>query len=193
MMKKLICLFLLCAFTAVFSQKNKKVAPAPITAETAEQSNDPQVIAKFIKANPDHPKTPALKSKLIGLISPKDDYEAKPTVAPLTKDKLAKQVNRDLKDGVNDKSKQAAQVLNHLFDNNPNKKEAYVQIINKSKCNLVVKFAGRKFYNLDVKANNQNFILIDKGSYKMTTSICDAKYDATKSITKDLSITLHTR
>lgn len=191
-MKKILLFFLFFTFAA-FSCQKKKAEPAPITAESAEMSNDPKVIATFIKANPDHAKTPALKIKLIQLISPADDPEAKPKVEPMTPGKLVSQVKRDVKDGVNDKNKQTAAVLNHLFSNDINKKEAYVQIINKSSCNLVVKFSGKKFYNLDVKAKNQNFILVDKGNYKLTTSVCDAKYDTAKSISKDISITLNSR
>lgn len=191
-MKKILLFFLFFAFVAGSCQK-KKAKSAPITAETAAMSNDPQVIATFIKANPDHPQTSALKIKLIQLISPADDPVAKPKVEAMTKGKLVNQVRRDVRDGVNDKNKQTAAVLNQLFNNDVNKREAYVQIINKSACNLVVKFSGKKFYNLDVKAKNQNFILVDKGNYKMTTSVCDAKYDTAKSITKDISITLSSR
>lgn len=191
--KKIFSILFLGVFLICCAQKNKKTAPAAITAETAEMSNDPQVIAKFVKANPDHPKTQALKSKLLQMILPKEDIEAKPKVEPLTKNKLAKDIKRDVKDGVNDKNKQAARVLNHLFSNDPNKSEAYIQIVNKSKCNLVVKFTGKQFYNLDVKAKSKNFILIDKGNYKMTTKVCDSQYDSSKIINKDITITLNAK
>ena len=66
-----------------------------------------------------------------------------------------------------------------------------MQIVNKSKCNLIVKISGKRFYNLNVPANNENFILIDKGSYTVTTSVCDAKYSSNKNIGKDIVITLN--
>lgn len=191
-MKKILLFFLFFAFIAGSCQK-KKVQPAPITAESAEMSNDPKVIATFIKANPDHPKTETLKAKLYQLISPADDPEAKPKVEALSKGKLVSAVKRDIRDGVNDKNKQTAEVLTHLFNNDVNKKQAYVQIVNRSKCNLVVKFSGKKFYNLDVKAMNKNFILVDKGNYKLTTMVCDAKYDTAKGINKDITISLNSR
>ena len=90
-----------------------------------------------------------------------------------------------------EKNKRTADLLTHMFSNDPNSKEAYVQIVNKSKCNLIVKISGKKFYNLTVPANNQNFILLDKGNYTLTSSICDAKYSSSKSIKGDISITLN--
>lgn len=93
--------------------------------------------------------------------------------------------------GVSEKNKQTAALLTHMFNNDPNSKEAYVQIVNKSKCNLIVKFSGKKFYNLTVPANNENFIMVDKGKYTLTSSVCDAKYSASKNIVGDISVTLN--
>ena len=193
-MKKIYLLLILLSFHLMLAQK-KKVSTSKtaekITAQQAQMSNDPVVIAAFIKANPDDPNLPDLKIKLIELITPADDAKAKPKVEVLTKTKLSKEIKQS---GVSDKSKQAARVLNHLFDNNPNKSEAYVQIVNKSKCNMILKFSGKnKFYNLNVSANNKNYILIEKGKYELTTSICDFKYAQSKNIHKDIAITLGSR
>jgi hypothetical protein len=54
-----------------------------------------------------------------------------------------------------------------------------------------VKISGKKFYNLDVPAKNQNYILVDKGYYTLTTSVCDAKYSSVKNINKDIVVTLN--
>ncbi len=89
-----------------------------------------------------------------------------------------------------EQSKKTAAMLTHLFSTDPNNSEAYINIKNKSKCNLIVKFSGKKYYNLDVPANGQNFILIDKGDYVLTTMVCDAKYSSIKKISRDIEITL---
>ena len=117
---------------------------------------------------------------------------AKPTVKPLSTEKLKTAVKRDVASGggVSEKNKRTAALLTHMFNTDPRSKEAYIQIVNKSKCNLIVKISGKKFYNLTVPANGQNFILVDKGSYSVTTSICDAVYNQTKALTKDVIITL---
>ena len=191
-MRRLLLFFGLLSCLTLWSQrkpvnKNQNV----ITAEYAEMSNDGKVIATFIKANPDHPKTPALRSKLLCMIEmPRKEEAAKPVEKPLTPKKLETEVQRKVEAGANEKTVQAARVLNHLFDNNPNKKEAYVEITNRSKCNIVVQFKGKKFYNLNVNANTKNYILIDKGTYTLTTDVCDAKYSTTKNINADISLSL---
>lgn len=168
------------------------------TQTQVEQSTDPRVIANFIKFNPNHPKTPEFKRKLIAVInndkSPgKKAAVAKPTVAPISTSKLTNVIKKDVAKtgGVSEKNKKTAELLTHIFNSDASSKDAYIQIINKSKCNLIVKISGKKFYNLDVPANNQNFILVNKGSYTVTTSVCDAKYSSVKSINKDIVLTLN--
>lgn len=189
-MKKYFYLFAFFMSVFTFAQTN-------YTAAQVEQSSDPQVIASFIKANPTHPKTPEFKRKLIAVINsdktPKQQAKvAKPTVKPISTEKLKTAIKKDVaKNGSNEKHKRTADLLNHLFNTDPSSKTAYVQIVNRSKCNLIVKISGKKFYNLDVPANNQNFVLVDKGSYNLTTSVCDAKYSSTKNIGKDIVVTLN--
>ena len=189
-MKKTLYLivFLLSVFT---------FAQSKYTVQQVEKSTDAQVIANFVKYNPNHPRTPEFKRKLFAIINNDKPAAvkasvAKPTVAPVNKAKLKTAIKKDVAaDGSNDKHKRTADLLNHLFNSDPNSRTAYVQIVNKSKCNLIVKISGKKFYNLDVPANNQNFIMVDKGSYTLTTSVCDAKYSSRKNISKDIVITLN--
>lgn len=189
-MKKILYLFVF--FISIWS-----CAQSKYTAAQVEKSADPQVIANFIKYNPNHPKTPEFKRKLFAVInndkSPAQKASvAKPTVKPVSTSKLKNDINRDVsKNGTNAKHKRTEDLLNHLFNTDTSSRTAYVQIVNRSKCNLIVKISGKRFYNLDVPANNQNFILLDKGSYTVTTSVCDAKYSTTKNISKDIVITLN--
>lgn len=179
-------------FASVFVSAQSKY-----TAAQVEKSTDPQVIANFVKFNPDHPKTPEFKRKLLAVINNDKPAAtkaavAKPVVKPISTEKLKTAIKKDVsRDGSNDKNKKTAELLTHLFNSDPNSKNAYVQIVNKSKCNLIVKISGKKFYNLDVPAKNQNYILIDKGNYTLTTSVCDAKYSSVKNINKDIVVTLN--
>lgn len=172
-------------------------AQSKYTAAQVESSTDAQVIANFIKYNPTHPKTPEFRRKLFAVInnekpSTQQAKVAKPSVKTLSPATLEKSINRDVaKNGTNEKHKRTADLLTHLFNSDPSDTNAYVQIVNKSKCNLIVKISGRKFYNLDVPANNQNFIMIDKGNYNITTNVCDAKYSSSKNVSKDIVITLN--
>ncbi|MGV8915719.1 MAG: DUF6759 domain-containing protein [Kaistella sp.] len=179
-------------FLSVFCFAQSKYSVAQVEAST-----DPQVIANFIKYNPTHPKTPEFRRKLFAAINSgkpasQQAKVAKPTVKPISTAKLKTAIKKDIaKDGVNDKHKKTAELLNHLFNSDPSSRTAYVQIVNKSKCNLIVKISGKKYYNLSVPANNQNFILLEKGSYTLTTSVCDAKYTSRKNISKDIVVTLN--
>ncbi len=172
-------------------------AQSNYTAAQVEKSTDIKVIASFIKSNPTHPKTPEFRRKLVAVMNndkpaTQKAAVAKPTVKPISTAKLKTAIKKDVaKDGSNDKNKRTADLLNHLFNTDPSSKSAYVQIVNKSKCNLIVKISGKRYFNLDVPAKNQNFILIDKGTYTITTSVCDAKYSSSKNINKDIVITLN--
>lgn len=189
-MKKSFFLFLFLSF--FFS-----LAQSKYTVQQVEKSTDAQVIANFIKYNPSHPRTPEFKRKLFAVINndkpaAQKASVAKPTVAAVSKNKLKNEINRDIaKNGSNVKHKRTEDLLNHLFNSDPSSSTAYVQIVNKSKCNLIVKINGGKFYNLDVPARNQNFIMVEKGRYTLTTSVCDAKYTSVKTIGKDIVITLN--
>ena len=97
------------------------------------------------------------------------------------------------KSETSEKNKKTAAMLTHMFNNDPTDREAYINIKNRSKCNLIVKITGKKYYNLDVPASGQNFILIDKGEYVLTTMVCDAKYSSLKNNNKDIEIELNLR
>lgn len=188
------------------------------TLEEAESSSEPRIIAGFIKQNPGHEKNDALKRRLMNIIMADNSIEAKPTIKPLSKSKVEKIVsNNELNKGkdlaVNRSSseknvnlasagsskksepsehaKKTASMLSHIFNHDPNDKEAYINIKNKSKCNLIVKISGNKYYNVDVPARGQNFIMVDKGEYVLTTQVCDAKYSSLKKIQRDIQIELN--
>lgn len=229
-MKKLFLILFLSIFCLGFSQKKKK-GKAKVVAEKetviiyteteAETSNEPRIIAGFLKQNPGHARTDFFKKRLITIIMADNSPEAKPTIKPLSKDKIEKIVNNSelnkgktipvntsntaapqrnvtyasvgntsKKSEVSDKNRKTAAMLTHIFNDDPSEKEAYINIKNRSNCRLIVKISGKKYYNLDVPAKGQNFVLIDKGEYVLTTMVCDAKYSSLKKITKDIEIQL---
>lgn len=236
-MKKIFLLIFLCIFTLGFSQKKKKSKSKAVveketviiyTEQDAEASKEARVIAGFLKQNPGHAKTDYFKRKLIDMIMADNSPEAKPTIKPISKEKIERIVqNNELNSGktlasntsastaakpertVNYASvgsaksagtskvesssdaKKTAAMLTHLFNNDVNKNDAYINIKNRSSCNLIVKISGKKYYNLSVPAKGQNFILIDKGEYVLTTMVCDAKYSSLKKITQDIEIALN--
>ncbi|CAI8710128.1 DUF6759 domain-containing protein [Chryseobacterium sp. IT-36CA2] len=258
-MKKILFLLFICIFSLGFSQKKKKTKSKAVveketviiyTEQEAEISKEARVIAGFLKQNPGHAKTDYFKRKLIDIIMAGNSPEAKPTIKPISKEKIENILkNNELNSGktvavnktntVNGKpvsdntaaaiealkeerrtttyasvgsagsaksagtsatgskaepseeNKRRAAMLTHLFNNDVNKNEAYVNIKNRSACNLIVKISGKKYYNLTVPAKGENFILVDKGEYVMTTAVCDAKYSSLKKITQDIEIVLN--
>ncbi len=184
MKNKLLLLILLVFSTFSFSQTSQELDKAML-------SKDPNVIAEFIKKYPNNKNTPFLQRKLNSMAG-SGNAAAKPSIQPLNTEKLEKQVEKSEAKGEPDaKAKRTAEVLTHLFNNDPNKKDAYVLIRNKSECNLIVKFEGKKFYNLDVPKMGENYILVQKGTYRITTMICNAQYASVKNITQDLEINLN--
>ena len=104
---------------------------------------DSTKIAEFIKKYPNNKNTPFLQRKLNSMTG-SGNAAAKPSIQPLNTEKLEKQVEKsEAKVEPDAKAKRTAEVLTHLFNNDPNKKDAYVLIRNKSECNLIVKFVGK--------------------------------------------------
>ncbi|AZA80941.1 hypothetical protein C1637_10945 [Chryseobacterium lactis] len=251
-MKKIFLLLFICIFSLGFSQKKKKSKSKAVveketiiiyTEQEAEVSKEARVIAGFLKQNPGHARTDFFKRRLIDIIMADNSPEAKPTIRPISKEKIENIVkNNELNSGkvittnkatttanntkntdkVNDAinalkeerrqsyasvgssktstasksepseaNKKTAAMLTHLFNNDINKSEAYVNIKNRSGCNLIVKISGKKYYNLSVPAKGENFILVDKGEYVLTTMVCDAKYSSLKKISQDIEIALN--
>lgn len=183
-MKKIFLLLCITIGISAFSQ----------SVFEAKQTTDRAVVEKFIKANPNHPAVPQLKQRALSLKYGGTSQVAKPSVSQMTENRIERTSTvgtSSTKGQPSEQAKNTAAVLTSLFSNNPNKKEAIVQFVNKSQCNLVIKISGKKFYNLTVPANGQNYILVDKGSYNVTTSICDAAYNQNKAFTKDVIITLN--
>lgn len=184
MKNKLLLLILLVFSTFSFSQTSQELDKAML-------SKDPKEIAEFIKKYPNNKNTPFLQRKLNSMTGSRN-AAAKPSIQPLNTEKLEKQVEKSEAKGEPDaKAKRTAEVLTHLFNNDPNKKDAYVLIRNKSECNLIVKFEGKKFYNLDVPKMGENYILVQKGTYRITTMICNAQYASVKNVTQDIEINLN--
>lgn len=230
-MNKIFLIIFLSIFSLGFSQKKKKAKTKAVaeketviiyTELEAEATSEPRIIAGFLKQNPGHARTDFFKRKLVNIIMADNSPEAKPTITPISKEKIAKiannsELNKDKtlasntkntttpernvtlasmgggssKSEPSDKHKKTAAMLSRIFNYDPNEKDAYINIKNKSNCRLIVKISGKKYYNLDVPAKGQNFVLIEKGDYVLTTMVCDAKYSSIKKITKDIEIELN--
>ena len=94
--EKIFFLLFICFFALGFSQKKKTKSKAVVEKETviiyteqeAEISKEARVIAGFLKQNPCHAKTDYFKRKLIDIIMADNSPEAKPTIRPISKEKI---------------------------------------------------------------------------------------------------------
>ncbi|MEG2078932.1 DUF6759 domain-containing protein [Chryseobacterium sp.] len=222
-MKKIFIILFVCIFSLGFSQKKKKSKSKAVsekevliiyTEQDAESSKEARIIAGFLKQNPGHAKTDFFKRKLIEIIMADNSPEAKPTITPMSRDKVEKLTGNkntnspsvasnsepkkvsnyasvgSKKVGPTAEHKRTADYLSHIFNHDDADPNAYINIKNKSKCNLIVKITGKKYYNLNVPANGQNYVMVEKGEYVLTTMVCDAKYSSLKKISKDIELQL---
>lgn len=183
-MKKIFLLLLFFVSVSTFSQ---------VSVFEAKKTTDRAVVEKFIRDNPKHPAVPELKQRALSLRYGGNSSIAKPTITQMTENRIEKTSKVGTTAAKGEPSAQAkntAAMLTSLFSNDPNKKEVIVQFVNKSKCILIIKVSGKKFYNLTVPANGQNYVMVNKGTYNVTTSVCDAVYNQNKAFTKDVIITL---
>lgn len=186
-MNKIFCFLFICVLSFCFGQS--------YTLQQAENTSDIRVIAGFIKDNPTHPKVPFLKRKMASLMggNPSNNITTSTANAPIPTKTMAnntgygKSYNKD--NGYVDKHKTAS-LLTHMFNNDPNKKEVYVSIVNASKCDLEVFFKGKTAHKVKIPAMKSNFVLINKGNYILSSSVCGAPYTANKNLYQDTEITL---
>ena len=84
------------------------------------------------------------------------------------------------------------QILNSLFDNDPNSKDVIVMIENASDCNIIVRMegVGNDKYRLAVPSKQEGSIVIKKGNYLFTSLVCGATYASQKTVQKALMVTL---
>ncbi|SEV85703.1 hypothetical protein SAMN05421765_0794 [Kaistella antarctica] len=84
-------------------------------------------------------------------------------------------------------------ILNSLFDNDPNSKESIVLIENKSDCNMIVRIegVGRSMYRLPVASKTENSIVVAKGNYLFSSNVCGAQYASQKSVHKAIMVSLN--
>lgn len=89
-----------------------------------------------------------------------------------------------------EKTEQATKILNNIFDNNPNKTDVFVSILNTSQCPIMMNITGEKNYSVEIPSEEMGFVSVKKGKYLFESTICNAKYRSEKNIVKDTQITL---
>lgn len=171
-----------------------------------ESKNIPEIEEYLSKAHPEDPKRKILQQRLIALKNAdwvKGRKDAKPMAArPIVMEipsKATLKKNSPEKEALFQKllaetpeehKQKTVKLLNNMFDQDTGKNEVIILVKNNSDCNLVLEISGKKFYQLPVPTKGENSIIIEKGSYSFTGSICDVAYKNNKEITTGIAIIL---
>ncbi|WP_326981163.1 DUF6759 domain-containing protein [Chryseobacterium sp. MYb264] len=157
-------------------------------------------IEEFLRlAHPDDPRRTVLRPKLTALKNKawtKGARSAKPMeIRPLreqiTKPEYdAEEFERHMATTSQKHTDKTIKLLNTLFNEDITSKEAILLYRNNSDCNIIVRIQGREIYNLAVPAHGENFTVIKKGEYILTSNVCDIQYSSKKEIRKGMLITL---
>lgn len=192
-----ISLIFLSALSSAQKKKNKDIM----------QSTNIQEIENFLKTvHPEDPRRTVLKPKLIALKNAawtkgaKDakPMEARPVVVEVPKSVMnnpssseADEFKKLITETSQQHTDKTVKLLNTLFDQDINSKEAIVLVRNNSDCNMIVRINGKDFYNLAVPAQGENSLVLKKGSYDFTANVCGSKYQSSKTIQKSIVVILN--
>ncbi|SMO72783.1 hypothetical protein SAMN06265171_105280 [Chryseobacterium rhizoplanae] len=165
-------------------------------------SNNINEIQNYLKrSHSDDPKNALLKKRIIDLKNDewmKRSRDSKPIeIRPLT-------VNKDCDSDVDpekfekllqaDKIKhkdKTADFLNEMFSSNRDSPNAILVIKNHSHCNTILHITeGIEKYDLAVPHDGENFIVLEKGKYSISGSICGARYEKVKELNRGTCLTL---
>lgn len=164
-------------------------------------------IENFLKtAHPEDPRRRVLKPKLIALKNlewTKGKKDAKPMEARPVISEIPNSVMKnsnsaeaeEFKNLIASTSKEhkdkTVKLLNAMFNEDISSKEVILLFKNQSDCNLVLRIQGKDFYNMAVPAKGENFIVINKGNYTLTSNVCDVVYSSKKEINKSIFLTIN--
>lgn len=171
------------------------------------QSQNIIEIENFLKTiHPDDPKRNILRSRLIKLKNvewTKGRKDAKPmqsrTINSVNSNMTenyrvrleeAKEYDKLITSSSQEHKNKTVKILNTMFNEDVNNNEVILLVKNNSKCNLILRIKGKNSYNMPVPANAENAIIIDKGSYTLTSNVCNSMYTSHKVVRKSTHLVL---
>ena len=185
-------LFLAMTLTNItFAQKNSK---------NIIKSTDIQEIEAYLKTtHPDDPKKTVLKRKLVHLKNEQwtqGKHTAKPMEARPFENipshvSEAEEFNRLILSNPQQHKDKTVQLLNTMFNEDISSKDIILLLKNETNCNLILRIQGKGNYNMAIASRGENFIVINKGSYTLTSNVCNNTYSSKKVITKGTLLTIN--
>jgi len=196
-MKKRFLLIVL--VTTLISCKSSNIKS---NSQNILESKNISEIEKFLKtAHADDPRRTVLKPKLIALKNAEwtkgkngaKAMEARPVISEIPinpNSSEAEEFKRLVASTSKEHKDKTVKLLNTMFNEDISSKEVIFLFKNESDCNLVLRIQGKDFYNMAVPAKGENFIVINKGTYTLTSNVCDVSYTSKKDINKSLLLTI---
>jgi hypothetical protein len=164
------------------------------------ESKNINEIEKFLKtAHADDPRRTVLKPKLIALKNAEwtkgktnaKKMEARPVISEIPNNSLeAEEFRRLIASTSKEHKEKTVKLLNTMFNEDISSREVILLFKNNSDCNLVLRIQGKNFYNMAIPAKGENFIVINKGKYTLTSNVCDVVYSSEKDIHKSILLTI---
>lgn len=201
-MRKITFVMLSCMLMAAC-----RTASPEISSGNILESKNIREIEEFLKTcHPDDPRKTVLKPKLIALKNAEwtkgsktaHPMEARPVISEIPGHILknsnsaeAEEFKRLIASTSAQHSEKTVKLLNAMFNEDISSKEVILLFKNQSDCNMIVRIQGKDFYNLAVPAKNENFMVINKGTYTLTSNVCDVMYTSKKEISKSLILTIN--
>jgi hypothetical protein len=205
-------------FTLLASAQQEETEPVQKPKKEKKKQKDIiyseniQEIENFLRtAHPEDPRRRLLKKRLIELKNAawvKGRETAKPMAARpiVTETEIPDQILQSGIQAKNDESEEfkrlleenstehkdkTVQLLNTLFNEDITNNQVIILLKNNSDCNLILRINGVKSYDLAVLAREEGTIVVEKGSYELTSNVCDAKYNSSKNLMKSNMIVIN--
>ncbi|WP_426478045.1 DUF6759 domain-containing protein [Chryseobacterium sp. CBSDS_008] len=197
MMKKIIKVLLLLGYSLVMLD-----CSGTKNVRNILTSNDIGEIENYLdNAHPDDPKNALLKKRIIELknnawmkrpvdsesMAVREAAEKKNMMTGVDTQQFEKLLQADR---VNHKNKTVA-LLNEMFNSTKDSPNALLVVKNHSHCNMILHIReADEEYDLAVPHDGENFIVLEKGKYSISGSICGARYEKVKNLDHGIYLTL---
>ncbi len=196
MMKKLVLVFTVFFSLLTVAQKKKDII----------YSQDIKELESFLQtAHPEDPRRKILKSRIVSIKNATwmkngnvTVSSAKPAVLEAPKIELKPIVNDETEEfkkliaETSEEHKQkTVKMLNQFFNEDISNQDAILLIENRSNCNMIMRIKGEAAYNLAIKANGENSLVLKKGNYQLMSNVCNTNFSSKKDIAKNMIVTVN--
>lgn len=193
--KRLIILLVL-GF-GIFGYSQKKKSPDKRKYNYIISTDNIQDIQEFLDtANHEDPRYPICKRRLIELKNktwmhngPISFMKARPLEN--SQQIIARNfVNEEefaslMKKNAEKHNEKTVDLLNSMFNPDLNTDNKIILVQNNSDCNFIINFSGNEVIKLAVPAHGEDFVILKKGDYNISSNVCGANYESKKTFTEN--------